>query len=307
MGLKKICITGSSGFVGQNLVRYLSSRGFLIMMPNRQDLQKKHRFDFSDCEAVIHLAGKAHDSNYMSNIDEYSKVNYELTKDLYDAFIKSDASKFIFLSTVKASADHADVPLKEDHHPNPNTHYGLSKLKAEKYILSHLLPKDKHTFILRPCMIHGPGNKGNLNLLFKMISKGIPYPLAAFQNRRSFLSIKNLCFVICELLERNDIASGVYNVSDDEALSTNELIRLIGQALNKKTWLCSISPSLIRLFAKFGDKLKLPLTTERLNKLTENYIVDNSKIRAALGKGFPEQASDGIITTIKSFQLCNKK
>ena len=108
-------------------------------------------------------------------------------------------------------------------------------------------------------MIHDPGNKGNLNLLYKLISKGIPYPLAAFENKRSFLSVENLFFVIRELLERNDIPSGVYNISDNEALSTNELIKLIAAASHKKPLLWKISPGLIRSLAKLGDILKLPL------------------------------------------------
>ena len=108
-------------------------------------------------------------------------------------------------------------------------------------------------------MIHEPGNKGNLNLLYKLISKGIPYPLAAYENKRSFLSVENLCFVIRELLERNDIPSGVYNISDNEALSTNELIRLIAAASDRKALLWKISPGLIKSLAKLGDILKLPL------------------------------------------------
>jgi len=151
-------------------------------------------------------------------------------------------------------------------------------------------------------MIHGPGNKGNLNLLYKLISKGIPYPLAAFENKRSFLSIENLCFVIHELLERDDIPSGIYNVADDEVLSTNDLIKLIAIASERSPKLWKIYPALIRFFAKLGDLLNLPLTTERLNKLTENYLVDNSKIKHALGKEFPTHAQDGIIKTISSFQ-----
>ncbi|MDP4679990.1 MAG: nucleoside-diphosphate-sugar epimerase, partial [Cyclobacteriaceae bacterium] len=101
---------------------------------------------------------------------------------------------------------------------------------TEEYIQSQPLPQGKSYYILRPCMIHGPGNKGNLNLLYKLISNGIPYPLAAFENKRSFLSVENLCFVIRELLERDDIPSGIYNVSDDEVLSSNTLIKLIAKA-----------------------------------------------------------------------------
>jgi nucleoside-diphosphate-sugar epimerase len=108
--------------------------------------------------------------------------------------------------------------------------------------------------------------------------------------------------VIRELLERDDIPSGIYNVADDEALSTNELIKILAKASDQKLKLWRINPVLIRSLAKLGDILKLPLTTERLNKLTENYIVDNTKIKQALGKEFPVRATEGIIKTIKSFQ-----
>lgn len=299
--MKTIAITGYSGFVGTNLIAYLN--GLNQYRIDNIDLRLNSVFDISaECETFIHLAGKAHDLKKSNNPQEYYKVNTELTKNVFDTFIKSNAKTFVMLSSVKAVADEVTGNLAEDTIPNPKTHYGKSKLLAEQYIQNQLLPEGKSYYILRPCMIHGPGNKGNLNLLYKIISKGIPYPLAAFENRRSFLSIENLCFVISELLERDDVPSGVYNVADDEPLSTNELIRLIGKVSNKAPLLWNVSPKLIRGLARLGDMLKLPLTTERLDKLTENYVVDNSKIRAALGKDLPIRSRDGIITTIQSFQ-----
>ena len=298
--MNEISITGASGFVGQNLIKYLNSQDQILKsFPLRNVPQP---YNVQDVNSLIHLAGKAHDLNMVSSPEQYYEVNFELTKNLYDAFLSSKAKKFIFISSVKAAADQVNSVLKENDIPNPHTHYGKSKLMAEEYIQAQTLPEGKSYYILRPCMIHGPGNKGNLNLLYNIISKGVPYPLAAFENKRSFLSIENLCFVISELLERNDIPSGIYNVADNEALSTNELIKLIAAASDRKPLLWKISPGLIRSLAKLGDFLKLPLTTERLNKLTESYIVDNTKIRLALGKEFPVQARDGIMTTIKSFQ-----
>jgi nucleoside-diphosphate-sugar epimerase len=91
--------------------------------------------------------------------------------------------------------------LTEEVEPKPLTHYGKSKLMAEEYILSQPLSVGKSYYILRPCMIHGPGNKGNLNLLYQIVQKGIPYPLAAFENKRSFLSIENLCFIGAKTLK----------------------------------------------------------------------------------------------------------
>lgn len=301
-----ILITGSTGFVGKSLIRYFQERHINYLELTRTELLKNDFNQVHKAEVLVHLAGKAHDLKAASDSNEYTKINYELTKNLYQAFLQSSSSKFIFMSSVKASADYVEGVLTEDDIPEPKTHYGKSKLIAEKYIQSQPLPAGKSFYILRPCMIHGPGNKGNLNLLYKLVSKGIPYPLAAFKNKRSFLSVENLCFVIRELLERDDIPSGVYNVADDETISTNELIRLIGLASDRNPGLWKINPKLIRLVASIGDKLKLPLTTERLNKLTENYVVDTSKLRQALGKELPVKARDGILQTIRSFQTRSK-
>jgi nucleoside-diphosphate-sugar epimerase len=300
----EVLVTGASGFVGKNLIKYLGNPQFLLQTLSLRGGKPPISLH---TETVVHLAGKAHDLKSVSKPEQYYEVNFGLTKNLYDDFLKSDAKKFIFISSVKASADQVEQTLKENDTPNPQTHYGKSKLMAEEYIQGQPLPQGKSYYILRPCMIHGPGNKGNLNLLYKLISKGIPYPLAAFENKRSFLSVENLCFVIRELLVRNDIPSGVYNMADDEALSTNEIIKLIAMTFDRKPKLWKINPALIRYIAKLGDVLKLPLTPERLNKLTENYIVDNTKIRKALGKDFPVHALDGIIKTIESFSLQTNK
>jgi nucleoside-diphosphate-sugar epimerase len=151
-------------------------------------------------------------------------------------------------------------------------------------------------------MIHGPGNKGNLNLLYKLVSKGLPWPLGDFHNKRSFLSIDNLCFVIKELLDNKAIPSGVYNVSDDKSLSTTELIQLLGDSLGKNNRVLTISSNWIKQIAKLGDILHLPLNTERLQKLTENYVISNNKIIKAIGKPLPVSAKEGMLKTFKSFQ-----
>jgi nucleoside-diphosphate-sugar epimerase len=135
-----------------------------------------------------------------------------------------------------------------------------------------------------------------------MLSKGLPWPLGAFENQRSFLSVENLCFVIKELLENEAIPSGIYNVADDQKLSTNELIQLLGTSLNKKSSIWSIPISWIRGVAKLGDSLHLPLNSERLQKLTENYEVSNKKIVMTIGKSLPVAAKEGLLNTFVSFR-----
>jgi nucleoside-diphosphate-sugar epimerase len=292
-------VTGGSGFVGTNLNDYLKDAYEIHPMSVRFVVNQK--FDVQG-EAIIHLAGKAHDLKKVSSPLDYYEANFELTKQLFDAFLQSKASTFIFMSTVKAVADEVEGILTEEAIPNPKTHYGIAKRQAEEYILNKDIPTGKRVYILRPCMIHGPGNKGNLNLLYQLVSKGLPWPLGGFQNHRSFLSVENLCFVIKELLENKTILSGVYQLADDQTLSTNELIGLLGTSLDKKSAVLKIAPSWIKGMSRLGDYLHLPLNSERLQKLTEDYVVSNTKIVAAIGKPLPVSSKEGLLKTFESFK-----
>jgi nucleoside-diphosphate-sugar epimerase len=295
----KTTITGATGFVGLNLHNYLKVSNEIESLSVRY---KPNQYFDLQADVLIHLAGKAHDLKKVSNPQEYYEANFELTKQLFDAFLASEATVFIFMSTVKAVADEVKEILSEEEKPNPKTHYGIAKHQAEEYILSKKLPEGKRVYILRPCMIHGPGNKGNLNLLYKLVSKGLPWPLGAFENQRSFLSIENLCFVIKEIVENVSIPSGVYQVADDKPLSTNELIQLLGTSLGKKSRILNLSQTVINSLAKLGDHLHLPLNSERLQKLTENYVVSNQKIVKAIGKELPVSSREGLMQTFESFK-----
>ena len=314
-----ILITGIHGFVGSNLVESLKDKhtifGLDIVAPEKDGVVKT--FLWNDVvetdnypslpvfDVVIHLAGKAHDTKNKADAKIYFEVNTELTKKIYDYFLQSKAQKFIFFSSVKAAADVVENEiLTEDVVPKPVGAYGESKIAAEEYILSQeprAKSQDKQFYILRPCMIHGKGNKGNLNLLYGVVKKGVPYPLGAFENKRSFTSIDNLTFIINELLDKN-ISSGIYNIADDETLSTNELIVLMSKIMNKKVKIWNLSPKFITFLAKIGTIIHFPLNSERLKKLTENYIVSNEKIKNALNiSKLPITATEGFTKTIQSF------
>ncbi|MFP3597584.1 NAD-dependent epimerase/dehydratase family protein [Chryseobacterium sp. SIMBA_029] len=295
----EVTITGASGFVGKNLSNFLKDNNY-----NIQNLSLRNKWEINkNTKTIIHLAGKAHDTANTSQEEEYLKVNTELTKNLFDEFLDSNIKDFIYFSSVKATADTVNGILDEENMSNPQTHYGKSKLFAEEYLLSKNLPEDKRLFIIRPCMIHGPGNKGNLNLLYKVVEKGIPWPLAAFENKRSFLSIDNLNFLVYEILKNKNVPSGIYNFADDRSISTNDLIKIIGRASGRKSRLWKLPSGMISSVAKLGDILKLPLNSERLKKLTESYEVSNEKIKHVLDiKNLPVSAEDGLLKTIKSFK-----
>ena len=309
----KILITGVHGFVGSNLVEALKKEhtiyGLDIVSPQKDGVRFTFSWDFLDkpgeipeIDAIIHLAGKAHDTKNQSAADVYFKVNTGLTQKIFDWFLaQPSCKKFVFFSTAKAAADKVEGVLTEDVVPSPVGPYGESKIAAEKYIQEHM-PTDKQVYIFRPCMIHGPGNKGNLNLLYNVVKKGIPWPLGAFENRRTFTSVENICFAVNGVLTK-DVASGIYNMGDDEALSTNELIEEICKSLGKRAHIWRLPKGLMNGVAKVGGWLHLPLNPERLRKLTENYISSNEKIKKALGvTRMPVDARKGLQKTLESFR-----
>jgi nucleoside-diphosphate-sugar epimerase len=294
LSTKSIFLTGSFGFVGLNLIDFFNNEYSIVNYSKNTPILINETI-------VIHLAGKAHDLKKVSNPEEYYQNNTDLTKKVFDAFMDSDAKVFITLSSVKSVADQVLGDLTEDNIANPITHYGKSKLLAEQYILSKIIPVGKRVYILRPCMIHGPGNKGNLNFLYNFVSVGIPWPLGAYENKRSFCSIDNLIFIIKELIERDDIPSGIYNVADDIPLSTNDLISILAESQQKKSSIWHVSKCLIQFVAKMGNVFKLPLNEERLQKLTESYVVSNKKLLLALGKPLPISSKEGLMKTFRSF------
>ena len=315
-----ILISGICGFVGTNLIKVLKKVHTLygldiIDVEKQMDIKRFSWREFEPSafplqtlpkfDVIIHLAGKAHDTKKQSAAQSYFDINTGLTQKIFDFFLESSAKKFIFFSSVKAAADSVvgDV-LTEDVIPTPVGPYGESKIQAEEYIKKHFTfsNTDKQVYILRPCMIHGPGNKGNLNLLYNVVKKGIPWPLGDFENRRSFTSIDNLCYVIEGLLTK-DVPSGIYHMGDDEALSTNELIAIMCEVMGKQPHIWKMNKRFMEGCAGLGTLLHLPLNTERLRKLTENYVVSNTKIKVALGiDKMPVTAKEGLIKTIRSFE-----
>lgn len=315
--------------------------GLDIVSPQAPGIVKTYNWDalqdLPPVNTIIHLAGKAHDTKNTASAQSYFDINLGLTQKIFDYFLQSQAEKFIFFSSVKAVADTVQGEyLTEEDIPFPKTPYGQSKLAAEQYITeaytSWLKTKDqvpktkdqrprtkdqqptateqktqnkeqktKNTYLLRPAMIHGPGNKGNLNLLYNIVKKGIPWPLGSYENRRSMLSIDNLAFIIQQLIQR-DIPSGTYNLADDDTVSTNDIIRLMAQSMQRKERILHLPPIMMNTLAKTGDVLHLPLNSERLKKLTESYEVSNAKIKKALGiTELPTKAHEGLLKTFQSF------
>ncbi len=309
MSEKKILITGSGGFVGTSLTSFLTGKYHLtgVDLPDKGSptLDESYTWDELDYlksyDTIIHLAGKAHDIYNKSVKQEYFDVNLGLTQKIFAFFIRSESRKFILFSSVKAVADSLDGKiLTEEFIPIPKTPYGESKLAAEKHVLIRNKIENKKIFVLRPCLIHGHGSKGNINALYEYTRKGFPYPFGAFENLRSFLSIQNLNYLVLNMIEK-PLAPGIYNVADDDPVSTNEIIELIAETLDIKPWIWKLPKSFVSSAAKIGDLAYLPVNSERIRKLTESYIVSNLKLKKALGiYKLPVLSRDGLLRTFEN-------
>lgn len=301
--MKKITIFGSSGFIGKNLVKSLQENNEVQEISLRNTSWKNDVV--ANTEVFINLVGKAHDHKGTATEKEYYFANVELAQQLFEIFKKSEAKLFIHISSLAALEEFESIkPLEETDECNPISLYGKSKREAEEWLLNEELANNKKLIIIRPPMVHGPGDKGNLGLLYKVISKGIPYPLASFNNARSFISIDNFNFYIKKIIEKNEnLDNGIYHISDNETVATNEIIEVIKKVENIKILNINLPKSMIKALARVGDFIPIPLNTKKLKKLTNNLIISNQKIRNLLEiKKLPLTAEQGLEKTIKSFK-----
>ena len=297
----QIVIFGSSGFVGNNLIN--SHKDFDLILPSLRNSDWAN--GLNDASVFINLVGKAHDHKGTATEQDFRYANVELAKEIFNEFLKSNANLIIHISSIAALEEfESQNPLREEDECHPFSSYGKTKREAEEWLLQQNLPEKKKLIILRPPMVHGEGDKGNLGLLYKLISKGIPYPLASFDNKRSFISIDNFSYFINQIIENKELLeNGIYHISDDEAVSTKEIIEIIKKVKNNNTLNLSLPKVLVKFLAKIGDVIPLPLNTKRLKKMTGNLEVSNQKIKNALGiSQLPISAKKGIEITIKSFK-----
>jgi len=313
--MKNVLITGITGFIGRNLIPYLGNGKNLRLfgltsqpekaasLYKRDDLQEIYTYDNLDIsgefDVMVHLAGKAHDVERKSDSEDYFKVNFELPKQIFAAAKKSGVGKFIFLSSIKAVTDHEEGIIDEGVMPVPSSPYGVSKRLAEDHILNQENHSGLDCYILRPCMVHGPGNKGNLKLLYTFIEKGWPYPLGSFDNQRSLLSVDNLNFIILSILEQK-ISPGIYHLSDDGFISTREIVKIIGEVRQRNVRIWHTPQYLIKSIARLGRITGAFFNEKTLDKLVSNYRVSNEKLKRALSEPLPVTLRAGLRRTFEA-------
>lgn len=298
----RVLILGGSGFIGNHLNQKMKD-SYDFHFLSMRNLDWIGQGISTDC--IINLVGKAHDFSGTATEKDFYYANVDLAKIAFQQFLESDASLFIHVSSLAAVEElESDKALTEDNECHPVSWYGKSKRAAEEWLMVQQLPADKKIIIIRPPMVHGQGDKGNLGMLYKFISRGIPYPLAAFDNDRSFISIDNFCYFIEQIItNQNNLRTGIYHISDDESIATKDIIEIIKKVTGKNTINLSLPKFLIIGLAKIGDYIPIPLNTKRLKKMTSNLLVSNQVIKNNLGiDKLPLTTREGMEKTIQTFK-----
>ena len=301
--MKNILITGSSGFIGKSLTVDLTPN-FNLFLPARNSLNSSDLFD--DVDAVIHLAGKAHDNRHFIKGNDYEEINTKLTIDLFDRFLLSECEMFIFMSSILVLGSSSTFLLTEDSIPAPSSQYSKSKQLAENYILRKLSSTSKKVIIIRVPLVYGKDQKGNLNNLFDFIDTIPFWPLGSYHARKSFCDINNLKFVLNKILLNSNIPSGIYHVADDVEYSLNEIYIRLSKSINRNPIIISIPKLIISSISYIGSLLRLSFNLGRLEKLSSSLLVSNNKIKSALNIQLPYGGYEVLVSIFKE-QYRNKK
>jgi nucleoside-diphosphate-sugar epimerase len=305
-----VLVTGGTGFIGRRLVQVLAAKGWQVRVSVRQ--ASSHDFPvgvepvsvgeingstawqvaLNGIHSVIHLAGRAHvlNDDPKSAPAKFNQINTEGTANLADQCEQFGVKHFIFLSSLHAMGTTRTECLTELSVCQPDSAYGQSKLRAELAIAELTQRSQMQHTIIRPPLVYGPENLGNMERLLKLIDRGLPLPLGSVQNQRSFIYIENLVDAITACLEHPNALNQTFLVSDG-TLSTPDLIRMLGTGLGKSPRLFTCPPSFLRLIGQLTGRSGI------IDRLLGSLAINDQKFRNLLGWQPPYTVAQGLQAT----------
>ena len=294
-----IVLTGTTGYIGQNLTKYFNSKSKKNKSISLR-FQNWHKMMPLETETIIHLAAINLNPQDSAFDEEYFRVNTELTSKLFRYFLNSNAKTFIFLSTTELTDKHT-TDVTENSKVNPTNPFLQSKLDAEQFVLKQDLPEGKRAIILRVAPVYGRETKSTLHDTFSFC-KRFPWFFGVFDTKQSFCNIDNLTEIIAQISENTGVPSGIYNVADNEPISSIQLVNWIAAVFDKKAKIIKVPKGILNLFAKIGDMLNWEFNSNKLFELSHSRIVNGNKIKAALDKNkMPVETEIAVLKTIEYY------
>lgn len=313
----KVLVTGANGFVGKALCKSMESNGWHVRGTVRSAEQAAklpagvevvqiesigEETDWSDAlagvDTVVHLAARVHVMNDTATdpLSAFRQVNVAGTERLARMAATNSVKRFVYISSVKVNGEGALTPYTEHAASAPQDPYGVSKWEAEQILHKIAAETGLEIGILRPPLVYGPGVKANFLRLFKIVDRGIPLPLDSINNHRSLIYLGNLVDAIVACINHPKASGRTYLVSDDEDVSTPELIRSVAAALDRPARLFPFPPTLMRFAGKLFGK------SDAVERLISSLTIDSSKIRQELGWKPPYTLEQGLRETVKWYK-----
>tara|TARA_R110002126_G_scaffold10245_43_gene46597 strand:- start:1876 stop:2847 length:972 start_codon:yes stop_codon:yes gene_type:complete len=303
----RILITGASGFVGHAVFTQLQQQASMLPVAavrTGQAALQSFRLctDFNnvdqvaalvaDIDCVVHCAARVHmmDEQAADPLAAFREVNTFGTLNLAKQAAAAGVKRFIFVSTIKVNGESTtlDKPFRADNTPQPEDPYGISKAEAEAGLMQIAKDSKMEVVIIRPPLVYGPGVKANFAAMLKLARKNLPLPLGAIHNKRSLVALDNLVDLIITCIDHPKAANQTFLVSDDQDVSTTELLQMMTVATGKKPWLLPVPASWLRFAAKLTGKQAV------IDRLCGNLQVDIEHTRATLGWTPQVSVEEGI-------------
>jgi nucleoside-diphosphate-sugar epimerase len=317
--MTRVLVTGATGFVGHTLCEFLARSGYVVRAALRNDraipscisdkavvgdiaTTTDWRAALRDVDVVLHIAARAHVLHDASaNSELYMETNAHGTRNLVNASVQAGIRRFGYLSSVKVNGEGTtDNAYSACDEPRPVDPYGRSKWLAEKHVMEIGARTGMETVIVRSPLVYGPGVRANFFRMLRWVDKEFPLPLGAIENRRSFVSIWNLCDLMVLVL-RHPLASGrTWMVSDGEDLSTPELVRRLASAMGRRAKLLPVPVGMLRLLgALIGRKAEIA-------RLCGSLVVNIEPTCRELGWSPTTTVDEGLARTVNWYLSENR-